>query len=294
MCNNLIVLYVFIIIKIIAVIVLPILIYIFRKKEFVKYMLAIDIVILLFFLICNAFTINKCVYNSNPEGLKRTKNENKIVSYNTLHPPKINSVSNAIVPNKDYKTYLGKDLYYYNQNSETLRNLSYTCGDDTIYFNSFGNGITTIATVYSTLYNRNIDPIGIYNYLVPKMNFCDREATIEEIHRNLTYKHTNIELKEISVNQVEKSIKSGNIVIAKLNAKEDSKLTCDSTYIIIYNIDTNGKFMITDSSLLDKTYICPYSSDAYGNIISSDNMKNSWSLSEIDNETVTYYQVRKV
>ena len=39
MCNNIIVLYIFIFLKIIAVVILPIAIFIFRKKEFNKYII---------------------------------------------------------------------------------------------------------------------------------------------------------------------------------------------------------------------------------------------------------------
>ncbi len=51
--------------------------------------------------------------------------------------------------------------------------------------------------------------------------------------------------------------------------------------------------MISDSTLLSNDYICPYSSDAYGSVISKDNMNKSFNLDEIDNEADIYYLVRK-
>ena len=72
MCNNIIVLYTFIIIKIIVLVILPVIILIKRKKEYCKILILVEVFLLAFFLLCNIFTINKCVYNSTPDGIKRT------------------------------------------------------------------------------------------------------------------------------------------------------------------------------------------------------------------------------
>ena len=78
MCNNIIILWLFIILKIIVILFLPIFIIAKRKKKYVNILIVVDILFLAFFLICNIFTINKCVYNSNLNGIKRTKTENQI------------------------------------------------------------------------------------------------------------------------------------------------------------------------------------------------------------------------
>ena len=89
MCNNIIILWLFIILKIIVILFLPIFIIAKRKKKYVNILIVVDILFLAFFLICNIFTINKCVYNSNLYGIKRTKIENQITLYNELHPEEI-------------------------------------------------------------------------------------------------------------------------------------------------------------------------------------------------------------
>ena len=112
MCNNAIVLWFFIILKVIAILILPIIIIIKRKKQYVNIFIIIDILLLLFFLICNVFTINKCVYNSNLNGIKRTKIENQINLYNKIHPNSVEgNFSNGVNPEKNYKTATGKTLY---------------------------------------------------------------------------------------------------------------------------------------------------------------------------------------
>ena len=294
MCNNLIVLYTFIVIKVIVVLILPIIYVILRKKDFSKYILGIDIVLLLFFLICSTFNINKCVYNSNIEGIKRTNNENRIKIYNEMHPVKPTYNADEIKPLKTYKTYTGKTLYYFNQNNASIKDAYYECGDTKVYFNSFGNSIATLSTAVSTLYERNINPVTIFNiYKDDAIDICDSSFSIDDVYISLMKIYSGIKLSEISVNQIDQSIRDGGLVIAELSANESSKLTCDSSYIIIYSKGLDGKYMISDSNLPKKSFVCPYSSEAYGNIIDSENMNNSWSLQDIDNETVRYYLVRK-
>ena len=165
MCNNIIILWLFIILKIIVILFLPIFIIAKRKKKYVNILIVVDILFLAFFLICNIFTINKCVYNSNLNGIKRTKTENQITLYNELHPEEIyGNLSDGINAEKKYKTSLGKDLYYFNQNKQYMKNAYYTCNGQNIYMNSFGSSITSVSIAISTLYDNNINPVQIFNY----------------------------------------------------------------------------------------------------------------------------------
>ena len=294
MCTNIIVLYVFIILKIIAAVILPIAIFFLRKKDFVKYIIGTDICLLAVFFICSAFNINKCVYNSNPEGIKRTKIENKIAVYNEIHPERILPGENELEPEGSYKTYTGKTFYYYNQNNESLKNFYFECKNQKVYFNTFGSSITAFSSAVSTLYNRNINPIRIYNiYKDYNISMCDATFDINDLYRTFMNQYGSIKLSQISVSQVEQSIRDGGIVIAELSATENSKLTCDSDYIVIYNIGLDGKFMIADPALSKKPYVCAYSSEAYGNVIDSENMNKSWDLDDIDEEAIRYYLLRK-
>lgn len=293
MCNNLIVLYIFIILKVIVIFILPIVIYLLRKKEFVKYLIAIDLFFLAFFLFCNVFNINKCVYNSNPEGIKRTNNENKIKVYNELHPIDTSYADANLKSKASSKTYTGKTLHYYNLNRKELKDLYFECKDQKIYFNSFGSSLTAFSTAISTLYNRDISPITLFEYYkTDNYDMCKATFSIDDLYNTLMKRYGAIKVSQIDSSKVASSIKEGGLVIAQLSAVEDSKLTCDSDYIIIYSIGLDGKYMIADPALPSKSYICPYSSEAYGNIIDSENMNNSWKFEDIDNEAIRYYLVR--
>ena len=293
MCNNIIVLWIFIILKIISIIILPIIIIIKRKKDYIKYILIADLILLVFFAICNIFNINKCVYNSSISGINRVNNENRIVYYNNLHPNVDNTGSYNTNPELNYKTYKGQDLYYFNQNRNYLKDNYYECINNKIYLNSNGSSITAFSIAISTLYNKTINPIEILNYYKDDNNMCDKEITIESIYDSFIQRYGNISLNKIGSSQIADEIRNGGIVIAKLKANENSKLTCDTGYIVIYNINLNDKFQIADPASLDEPYVCPYSSRAYGQVISNDNMDKPWSLGEIQSEAVEYYVVKK-
>lgn len=295
MCNNIIVLSLFIVLKAIVIIILPIIILINRKKKYIKIIIIIDILLLLYLLICNLFSINKCIYNSTIEGIKRTNNENRVELYNEIHPNLDNTSSTGMNPELKYKTYTGKNLYYFNQNKDYMKDVYYECNGEKIYINSFGSSITSLSIAISTLYNNSINPIQIFNYYkTDNPNLCNKTFTIESVYNSIISRYGAIELSQINVNQLEQSIKDGGIVIAELEANEDSNLTCDYSYIVIYSIGLDGKYMIADPSLQSSSYVCPSTSDAYGNVISNDNMNKSWSIDEINNEAIRYYLVKKV
>lgn len=294
MCNNIVFLYFMIIIKIVFIIILPLIIIFKRKEKISKKLLIIDVVGLLFLVICNGFTINKCVYNSSINGLKKIKNENIINLFNDIHSMDHKYVT-TISPDKRNKTYKGRDLYYYNQNNEVLKNYYANCGDEKVYFNAIGSSITSFSTAVSTLYNKNISPIKIFNrYKRNYFNICSSEITIEKLYNNFIQEYSGILLEEISVNEVKDSIINDGLVIVKLQANENSTLTCDTKYIVIYSVNMDNKYLISDSSLLSGSYVCPSNSKAYGNVIKNDIMKKQWSLDDINKEAVKYYLIKKV
>ena len=295
MCNNIIILWLFIILKIIVILFLPIFIIAKRKNKYVNILIVVDILFLAFFLICNIFTINKCVYNSNLNGIKRTKTENQITLYNELHPEKIyGNLSDGINAEKKYKTSLGKDLYYFNQNKQYMKNAYYTCNGQNIYMNSFGSSITSVSIAISTLYDNNINPVQIFNYYKEdNANLCNIKFDIGSIFSSVMKRYGALSLTNIDSSVIKDELKNGGIIIAEVSANENSKLTCDHDYIIVYNSTNDGKVMIVSPSSLDEPYVCSYSSRAYGNTI--DYSKNSAiSIDDLNKEAVKYYLIKKV
>ena len=295
MCNNIIVLWLFIILKIIALIILPIIIIIKRKKNYVLYIISADIVLLLFFMICNIFTINSCVYNSNIDGFKRVKKYNEITLYNEIHPnTDYGNNSDGIEPEKKYITSTGKNLYYFNQNKAYMKTAYYICNNQKIYMNSFGSSITAISTTISTLYDNNINPVQVFNlYKNDNLDLCNTKFDIGSVFSSVMKRYGALSLTNIDSSKIKDELKNGGIVIAEVSANENSKLTCDHDYIIVYNSTNDGKVMIVSPSSLDNPYVCSYSSRAYGNTI--DYSKNSTiSLDDLNKEAVNYYLIKKV
>ena len=295
MCNSVTVLWLFIILKIIALIILPIIIIIKRKKNYVLYIISADIVLLLFFMICNIFTINSCVYNSNIDGFKRVKKYNEITLYNEIHPnTDYGNNSDGIEPEKKYITSTGKNLYYFNQNKAYMKTAYYTCNNQKIYMNSFGSSITAISTTISTLYDNNINPVQVFNlYKNDNLDLCNTKFDIGSVFSSVMKRYGALSLTNIDSFKIKDELKNGGIVIAEVSANKNSKLTCDHDYIIVYNSTNDGKVMIVSPSSLDNPYVCSYSSRAYGNTI--DYSKNSTiSLDDLNKEAVNYYLIKKV
>lgn len=295
MCNSVTVLWLFIILKIIVLIILPIIIIFKRKKNYVIYIVFADIVLLLFFMICNIFTINSCVYNSNIDGFKRVEKYNEITLYNEIHPnTDYGNNSDGIEPEKKYITSTGKNLYYFNQNKAYMKTAYYICNNQKIYMNSFGSSITAISTTISTLYDNNINPVQVFNlYKNDNLDLCNTKFDIGSVFSSVMKRYGALSLTNIDSSKIKNELKNGGIVIAEVSANKNSKLTCDHDYIIVYNSTNDGKVMIVSPSSLDNPYVCSYSSRAYGNTI--DYSKNSTiSLDDLNKEAVNYYLIKKV
>ena len=246
-------------------------------------------------MICNIFTINSCVYNSNIDGFKRVKKYNEITLYNEIHPnTDYGNNSDGIEPEKKYITSTGKNLYYFNQNKAYMKTAYYTCNNQKIYMNSFGSSITAISTTISTLYDNNINPVQVFNlYKNDNLDLCNTKFDIGSVFSSVMKRYGALSLTNIDSSKIKDELKNGGIVIAEVSANENSKLTCDHDYIIVYNSTNDGKVMIVSPSSLDNPYVCSYSSRAYGNTI--DYSKNSTiSLDDLNKEAVNYYLIKKV
>ena len=292
MCNNIIVLYLFIIIKIIVLVILPIIIFIKRKKEYSKILILIEIFLLAFFFICNTFTINSCIYNSTLDGIERTRIKNKINLFDNLHPS-INYDEQEDIAEKNYKTLTRKNLYYYNQNRNSIKNLYIDCSGNKRFLDEIGSSITSFSIAISTLYDKELNPTKLLKYYKSdNFDFCS-DITLEKVYNSTIKRYGAITISEINKSQIDQSLVDDGLIIAKLEANENSILTCDTKYVVIYSKDLNGKYLIADPTLRNSSFVCPYSSEAYGNVINSDNMNKSFTLEEIDNEAVKYYLVKK-
>ena len=175
-----------------------------------------------------------------------------------------------------------------------MKNAYYTCNGQNIYMNSFGSSITSVSIAISTLYDNNINPVQIFNYYSEdNTDLCNMKFDIGSIFSSVMKRYGALSLTNIDSSTIKNELKNGGIVIAEVSANENSKLTCDHDYIIVYNSTNDGKVMIVSPSSLDNPYVCSSSSRAYGNTI--DYSKNSTiSIDELNKEAVNYYLIKKV
>ena len=173
-----------------------------------------------------------------------------------------------------------------------MKTAYYTCNNKKIYMNSFGSSITAISTAISTLYDNNINPVQVFNlYKSDNTDLCNMKFDIGSVFSSVMKKYGALSLTNIDSSVIKDELKNGGIIIAEVS--ENSKLTCDHDYIIVYNSTNDGKVMIVSPSSLDNPYVCSYSSRAYGNTI--DYSKNSTiSINDLNKEAVNYYLIKKV
>lgn len=289
MCERSLILVIFLILKVLILVVIPVVLFILYKRENKRFNMVgiIEILLLVTFIILRLFN-NTCIVNSNINGIKMNNlknNEETLIEYD-------NPLDDSnIEPNTNYRTYKNKKLYYFNQNNNSIKNSYYECDGKKVYMNSFGNGLTAFSIAVSTLYSSNINPITLLNIYKENTDICENKMTTYNLFSNIKKEYEGLEILEIDSSQIESNIKNGNLVLVEISANENSNFTCDSGYIIIYNTDLEGKYLIADPSLSSNDIVCPYSSKAYGRVIKSDNMNKSWYLSQIQNEAVHYYVI---
>lgn len=293
-CDNSIVLIIFILIKIFIYIVFPIIIIKNKNKEYINYLILTEIILLISIISSNMFSLNKCIYNSNISGLNKSSIKKEILNYNETHYSEDDyEAVEEINPDDKFKTYKGKEFYYFNQNNDFLKNKSFSCNDE-MHLNKYGAPIVSTSMAVSTLFDENITPIDILDLYNEESLYCEEDINIGDVFAATANRYTGLDISEISSSSVVSAVQNGGIVIAEINAKADSKLTCGKNYIVIYNISLNNNFIIADPNDINNDYVCPYSSNAFGNTIKSNRTNSEWSFNDINNVTAHYYLLRRI
>lgn len=294
LCDNNIILFIFIVIKLFIYIIFPIIIIKKRKYNYVKYFIITEIILLLTLLISNVFNLNSCIYNSNISGIKKSILKEKILNYNSIHysDQDYEGITD-IEPNSYYKTYTGKQFYYYNQNDIFLKDKKLECGQNK-YFNKYGSSITSTAMAVSTILDIKITPIDILDLYNSEYFDCSNDVNIGDVFSVVANRYAGLQISEISSNMVKDSIINGGIVIAEINSNNNSDITCGKGYIVIYNITLEGNAIIADPNDNNNPFICSYSSPSYGKVLKPNRTNTEFSLNEINSQTIHYYLVKGV
>lgn len=290
MCSNSRFLILIFVIKILILFIVPVFIfYMYNRMEINKKIIIGEIALLILFVILKLFG-NSCIMNSN---ISYIKNSLKDINYNDSMYNDSDSVQ-KIVTNKIYKNSVSKDVYYFNNNELPLSDKKIKCTDKEVYFKHYGNNITGISMLLSSTLGRNIDPIEILD-IAKKNNLVDCDEGIDT-NKLLDVIANDYHLKKriLLIGEVPSYVQTGGIVLAKVgNSYKGNNITCGISYIIIYNIDKENKFMILNPNDLKYDYICPSNTLGYGTVIKANTNDNSYSFDEIKDIGVEFITLER-
>lgn len=287
MCENNTVLILFLILKIVLFIGLPLLILLTRKISFQKsrIIFIVDAILIVLFIALR-ISNNDCICNSTINGIRI--NTHKYSSEYVEENNDPNEV-NRIVTNKIYQTNNNRSVFYFNNNQLPLSNKKITCDNKEVYMKNYGSGITATSIAVSSLLGQNIDPIEILDLSKERgIIDCDEGIDLNDILFVSSIKY-DFESYAINSNEVPYEVLSGNVLLAEVNYVPGAKnITCDTGYIIIYNVDNEGNYYILNPNESSKEYICPDSSKGYLTVINANLSSELWTFNEL-NTIVTRY-----
>ena len=267
MCQNESLLVFIFILKIIILVFLPIVLIFFNdriEKRYIAPILNINIILVLSLIVLRLFN-NGCVVNSSISKLLINRYKKGEI---TLKEETGSNVIKKIVTNKKYNTKSGKIVYYFNNVELPISEYEIPCKKSHGYMKNYGNNITAISTFVSTYLERNIDPIEILNYAKKsELIRCDVGIKTYSL-LNIIAKDFGYNVKTISFNEVNNYLNSGNVVLAEVTNKPGiHNITCDKSYIVLYNITNDNNYMFLNPSDRSFDYICPSSSAGYGSVV---------------------------
>lgn len=287
MCDRSIVLVIFLILKILFLIVMPIALYFLYKKKMKEFNIigVLDIFFLLIFILLKLFG-NPCITNSNFSYIKNNTNSiNNVYGNNEVIYGTINATSKY-----NYKS--DKNAYYYGLNYEPLKNYKLSC-DKKSYMKNYGSSISAISTLIANTYNSDLNIVEVISYL-NKNNLIDCENGIDfdnSINKlGEKYHYNYYQITSFEVNNYLSAGKSV-LVETKNNNTEKNNFGCEKDYIVIYNKNNDGNYNIINPNDKDYSYFCPSNTIGYGSIIEKNQNNRTYTLDEIDSKALRYFVI---
>lgn len=288
MCENNIVLIIFIILKILILLIVPIImVFLYRNENKFYYLVgAIEIVCIITFIILRLFG-NGCIKNSNIWYFNNNKEESVI--YENPDTEYINSTESYSIDLVDSNN--GKSAYIYNINILPLKNISFMC-DRKNYMTNYGNSITGVTMLMANTFESDFDENEIIK-VIDNSDYidCEKGVNFEGMFNALSKKYGFV-IKEISSSEIDNYILKGTSVLAETINKpdEDYNFGCRKDYIIIYN-KNNNYYNIINPNDKSYSYFCPSNTIGYGSIIDGNQNINNYTFSEIDSKTIKYFVI---
>ena len=289
MCDRSSVLVLFIILKILILVVLPILVFILYKLEH-KLFNTVGIVNILFIigLIILKLTSNDCVTNSTFSYFNQ-KEENIDIIYENSDQ---STIYESVYSNDTYVASDMHEAYFYGLNYDSLKNTTISC-DKKSYMNNYGDSISAITTLIANYNRSDINIIEILTVLEENnLIDCDNGFDFDKVFEKLSEEY-NFKIISISKEQVYNYITKGNSVLVETTNKPsyNNNFGCEKDYIVIYNTSEENGYSIINPNDKDYSYFCPSNTIGYGSIIKGDQNSKSFTIDEIDSKALRYYTI---
>lgn len=270
----------FFIIKILIIIVFPILLFIFKNKLSKDYFrIENGLVVLLVVLYIIGFSY---VTDSNLDNIFNLKmltesKESKLTNF--MDELDKSNVVTSIESSEIYKTHRNDKVYYYNGFEKPLSTRKIECEDGYDYFKYYSDLIVSTSTLLSSYFDKQIDPIEVYNKAYSYGLIKCGEPISENDFFYMIDREYKVNFLVIRPEELENYILNGKIVL--LETKGNGVLSCNKSYFIVYNINNSGEFLLLDPNNKSYDYICPDGTNGFGSVISSDINKKTYSYTSI-------------
>ncbi len=294
MCqNNGIIISIFIL-KIFALLIIPGILLYFRLRHFENYnrIIYAEIIILVLLIIIGIIK-SDCIINSSIFRIER-------ISMNEKNDFEIVKESNDVTTVKKvqstdkYKTANNKKVYYYNNYNLPLSDKKVSCNGKNVYFKNIGNNITALSMLLSTELNADIDPLQILRMSIEKeIVDCDSGISFMDL-LNLISSEYNVSFRSISKEEAEYYVANNKVVLAGINNNNlTTNISCENSYIILYQLTNDGKYNILNPNDREYDYICPDNTKGYGTIIKSHSNEKAWGVDDIDDIATNYIIIER-
>jgi len=275
----------FFIIKILVTIVVPVLLFRFKRLEIKKIFYILEIVALV--VIATLYLIGfSYIVDSNITTILNFKMLSESTDSDLNEFNEILSVSKnikTIEADTNYKTHRNEDVYYYNGFELPLAGKQIKCGSDYDYYKSYSDIMTSTAMLLSTYFNKEINPIDIYNKAVSnKLIKCGESINKDNFFYMISNEYK-VNFKVLNNDELRNYVLNGKPVL--METIGNGSLSCYQTYFLIYDINNADKYLLLDPNDKAYRYICPDGTKGFGNILKADYNGLSFDYSEILSDT---------
>lgn len=282
----------FFIIKIFVIIIAPVLL--FRKREIHKYFIWTEIGALILIVVLYLFGFPYIV-DSNITTISKLnllssgkKASSKTTNYNGKKP----KYYSRVLSTKAYELNEGKKAYYYDINSEPLKDIEMSC-DKKSYMEQYGESLSAITSLISNSFSLEMNEMELIDYLEDNnLIDCENGFDFNTLFTKLSGEYS-FNIIQIAPSQIDYYISNGKNVLVETTNKynEDNNFGCETSYLVIYNKNNDGNYGIINSNDHYESYFCPSNTIGYGSIIEGNQNDKAYSFDMINSKALRYFVI---